>query len=101
MANVTAGTERLPRPPKQVHRVAVVLCRHHSLASLGLVMDTFRMADQVPSAHRFELLRVSADGQPVPHPDGLLGVDGGVALLAQAQAVLNPSLWADRTSPRL
>jgi transcriptional regulator GlxA family with amidase domain len=93
MANAEPAHERLPRLPRQIHRVAVMLCRHHSLASLGLVMDTFRMANQVPGTHRFELLRVSADGLPVPHPDGLLGVDGGVALLARAEAVLIPSLW--------
>jgi transcriptional regulator GlxA family with amidase domain len=75
--------------------VAVLLCRHHSLASLGLVMDTFRMGNQVPGAHRFELLRLSADGQPVPHPDGLLSVDGGLPCMAGMDAVLIPSLWTE------
>lgn len=81
------------RAPRQVHRVAVVLCRHHSLASLGLVMDTFRMGNQVPGPHRFELLRLSADGHPVAHPDGQLSVDGDVSRMAEAHAVLIPSLW--------
>lgn len=92
-APIPMPPERPQRPPRQVHRVAVVLCRHHSLGSLGLVMDTFRMGNQVPGAHRFELLRLSADGRPVPHPDGLLSVDGDVSRMAEAEAVLVPSLW--------
>lgn len=95
MDNAVRQTERSHRPPKQLHRVAVVLCRHHSLASIGLVMDIFRMGNQVPGLHRFELLRLSADGQPVPHPDGLLSVDGDASRMAEAHAVLIPSLWTD------
>jgi len=79
---------------KQVHRIGVYLCRHHSLASVGLVLDTFRMANQVPGQHRFALSRISQDGQPVPHPDGTLAVDGGLALLADVEVVVIPSLWS-------
>ncbi|MGH6646583.1 GlxA family transcriptional regulator [Aquabacterium sp.] len=82
------------KPARQVHQIGVVLCRHHSLASVGLVFDTFRMANQLPGTHRFALSRISQDGQPVPHPDGLLAVDGGLADLARMALVVIPSLWA-------
>ena len=81
------------RPPRQVHRVAVVVCPQHSLGSVGLVLDVFRMGNQLPGAHRFELIRVSEDGQPVPHPDGLLAVEGGPEQLKGADLVVIPSLW--------
>lgn len=77
------------------HRVGVFLCRHHSLASLALALDTFRMANQVPRADRFEIHRLSADGHPVPHPDGTLAVDGGLEQLPQMDLVVVPSLWTD------
>ena len=83
----------LARPPRQVHRVAVVICPQHSLGSVGLVLDVFRMANQMPGRHRFELIRVSEDGSPVPHPDGLLMVDGGPRRLQEAELVVIPSLW--------
>jgi AraC family transcriptional activator FtrA len=79
---------------KRVHRVGVFLCRHHSLASMGLVLDTFRMANQVPGAHRFALSRISRDGLPVDHHDGVLAVDGDLALLPTVDVVVIPSLWA-------
>ncbi len=82
-----------PRRPRQVHRVAVVICPQHSLGSVGLVLDVFRMANQMPGVHRFELIRVSEDGAPVAHPDGLLVVDGGPERLPQAELVVIPSLW--------
>lgn len=82
-----------PRRPRQVHRVAVVICPQHSLGSVGLVLDVFRMANQMPGAHRFELVRVSEDGAPVPHQDGLLTVDGGPQRLAEVELVVIPSLW--------
>ncbi|RZL09607.1 MAG: helix-turn-helix domain-containing protein [Rubrivivax sp.] len=78
----------------RTHRIGVILCRHHSIASLGLVMDTFRMANQVPgSDHRFSLSRISEDGQAVEHPDGVLTVDGGPPLLRGMDVVVIPSLW--------
>lgn len=79
---------------KQVHQIGVVVCRHHSLASVGLVFDSFRMANQVPGKHRFALSRISQDGLPVPHPDGALAVDGGLSELARMDVVVIPSLWA-------
>ena len=80
--------------PAAIHRIGVVLCRQHSIASLGLVMDTFRMANQVAgSGHRFALSRISQDGQAVPHPDGVLTVDGGLPLLREMDVVVIPSLW--------
>jgi len=82
-----------PRPPRQVHQVAVVVCPQHSLGSVGLVFDVFRMGNQLPSAHRFALIRVSEDGLPVQHPDGLLSVDGGPERLSGADLVVIPSLW--------
>ena len=60
------------------HRVGVLICRQHSLASYGLVLDAFRMANQLGVAHQFDLVRVSQDGLPVPHPDGDLRVDAGL-----------------------
>lgn len=88
------------------HRVAVLCCPQHSLASLGLVLDVFRMANQLDGPHRFELLRVSEDGLPIAHPDGHLRVEGGPELLAEAELVVIPSLWtagpaAVAASPRL
>lgn len=73
--------------------MAVVICPQHSLGSVGLVLDVFRMGNQMPGAHRFELLRISEDGRPVPHPDGLLNVDGGPERLKEAALVVIPSLW--------
>lgn len=83
------------RRPRQVHRVAVVICPQHSLGSVGLVLDVFRMANQLPGAHRFELIRVSEDGAPVAHPDGLLAVEGGPNRLSGADLVVIPSLWTE------
>jgi transcriptional regulator GlxA family with amidase domain len=78
----------------QTHRIGVVLCRQHSIASLGLVMDTFRMANQLPGGgHRFALSRISQDGQAVAHPDGVLTVDGGPPLMREMDVVVIPSLW--------
>ncbi len=85
----------LPPSSRPVHQVAVCLCRQHSLASIGLVLDTFRMANQVPGGHRFQLHKVSEDGQPVGHPDGLLNVDAGVERLAGVDLVVIPSLWTE------
>lgn len=94
------------RTPRQVHRVAVVICPQHSLGSVGLVLDVFRMGNQLPGAHRFELMRISEDGQPVPHPDGLLSVEGGPERLHEAALVVIPSLWTEgpaaaRSHPRV
>lgn len=75
------------------HRIGVLICRQHSLGSYGLVLDAFRMANQLDAGHVFELTRVSQDGQPVPHPDGSLTVDAGLEALASMDAVLIPSLW--------
>ena len=68
-----------PMPKPAPHRVAVLLCPQHSLASLGLVLDVFRMANHLPGAPYFELLRISETGQPVAHEDGLLRVNGDTA----------------------
>ena len=87
------GASCATRLPRQVHRVAVVICPQHSLGSVGLVLDVFRMANQMPGVHRFELIRVSEDGAPVPHPDGLLVADGGPERLQEAELVVIPSLW--------
>lgn len=75
------------------HRVGVLLCRQHSLGSYGLVLDTFRMANQVGAAHHFALTRISQDGEPVAHSDGVMAVDAGLEALSQQDVVLIPSLW--------
>ena len=92
--------------PVATHRVAVLICPQHSLASVALVIDVFRMANHVGQPHRFELCRVSEDGQAVLHADGQLAVDGGPERLAEADLVVVPSLWdqgpqAVKASPRL
>lgn len=81
------------RRAKRVHRVGVVLCPQLSLASLGLLMDVFRMGNQLPGAHRFELTRVSQDGRSVVHTDGDLRVEGDASLLAGMDLVVVPSMW--------
>ena len=81
----------MPKPAP--HRVAVLLCPQHSLASIGLVLDVLRMANHLPGAPYFELLRISETGQPVAHEDGLISVDGGPECLAQMDLVVIPSLW--------
>lgn len=91
LPHATPGARR----PRQVHRVAVVICPQHSLGSVGLVLDVFRMGNQLPSAHRFEIIRVSEDGQPVPHPDGCLAVEAGPERLCEADLVVIPSLWTE------
>jgi transcriptional regulator GlxA family with amidase domain len=86
--------------------VAVLICPQHSLASVALVVDVFRMANHAGQPHRFELCRVSEDGRPVGHADGQLAVDGGPECLTRADLVVVPSLWdqgpqAVKASPRL
>ncbi len=81
------------RPAKRIHRVGVVLCPQHSLASIGLVMDVFRMANQMPGLDRFDIVRVSENGQPLAHPDGQLAIDGPPEALLHTDLVVVPSLW--------
>lgn len=78
---------------RQQRNVGVFVCEQASLASLGLAMDVFRMANAMPGAYRFELLRVSNDGAAVAHPDGLLAVDGDASLLSRVDLVVVPSMW--------
>ncbi len=87
--------KRLPAPATQpqLHKVAVLVCPQHSLASVALVLDAFRMANQLSGLHRFELHRVSEDGRPVAHLDGLLAVDAGPECLCGMHLVVVPSLW--------
>lgn len=90
----------------QTHRVAVLICPQHSLASVALVVDVFRMANHAGQPHRFDLVRISEDGRPVPHADGQLAIDAGPEQLASADLVVVPSLWdqgpqAVKASPRL
>lgn len=92
--------------PRTTHQVGVLLCPELSLASLGLLMDVFRMGNQLPGSHRFALTRVSEDGQPVHHEDGELRVDGDASLLSGMDLVVVPSLWtqgsrAVERNPRL
>lgn len=79
---------------KKNHRVCVYLCAHHSLASYGLVLDTFRAANFVSDLARFCVSRISQDGAAVAHPDGRLAVDGGLSLLDKCEVLIIPSLWA-------
>ncbi len=76
------------------HRICIYLCRHHSLASVFVALDIFRMANQLDGVRRFEILRASHDGKPVRHADARLDVDGGLELLQTCDAVVIPSLWA-------
>lgn len=92
MDNLNAPRQR---PARQIHKVGVVVCAELSLASLGLVLDVFRMGNQMPGLHRFELTRVSCDGAPVVHPDGELRVEGGVELLRGMDLVVVPSMWTN------
>jgi AraC family transcriptional activator FtrA len=82
-----------PASQPELHKVAVLVCPQHSLASVALVLDAFRMANQLPGRHRFELHRVSEDGRPVAHLDGLLAVDAGPQCLSDMHLVVVPSLW--------
>ena len=75
------------------HRIGVLLCAQHSLGSYGFALDAFRMANEMGAGHRFKLTRISPDGQPVPHVDGLLTVDAGLEALPEQDVVLIPSLW--------
>jgi AraC family transcriptional regulator, transcriptional activator FtrA len=83
------------QPTRQLHRVGVAMCPQMSLASLGLLLDVFRMGNQLPGPHRFELTRVSEDGASVPHSDGDLRVEGDASLLAGMALVVVPSLWTE------
>lgn len=87
--------DRSSPSPRPRHTVAVLVCPQHSLGSLGLVLDIFRMANQVPGGHRFDLLRLSEDGCDVVHPDGVLTIDGGPQCMVQADLVVIPSLWTE------
>jgi AraC family transcriptional activator FtrA len=78
---------------RQIHRVAIVLCPQVSLGSLGLMMDLFRMGNQLPGPHRFEVKRISQDGVSVAHEDGQLRVDGDISLLPDMDLVVVPSMW--------
>ncbi len=75
------------------HKIGILICRQNSLGSYGLVLDAFRMANQLGAGHQFDLVRISQDGLPVPHPDGLMSVDAGLSALGEMDAVLIPSLW--------
>lgn len=88
-----ADIQAMPRAGKQVHRVGVLLCPQMSLASLGLLMDVFRMGNQLPGPHRFELTRISQDGHGVAHADGQLHVEGDASLLPGMDLVVVPSMW--------
>jgi AraC family transcriptional regulator, transcriptional activator FtrA len=91
-----AENDKQTLPPSgqaKLHKVAVLVCPQHSLASVALVLDAFRMAHQLPGPHRFELHRVSEDGQPVAHLDGRLAVDAGPECLSGMHLVVVPSLW--------
>lgn len=83
------------KPAVPLKRVAVLLCPEHSLASVALVLDAFRMANQLPGGERFALVRVSEDAQAVNHADGRLVVDAGPEVLAQMDLVVVPSLWTN------
>jgi AraC family transcriptional activator FtrA len=74
-------------------RVGVFVCEEASLGSYGLALDVFRMANQLPGAWRFDLLRISPDGLAVPHGDGDLRVDGGLESLPILDVVVIPSMW--------
>lgn len=87
--------EGQPRQLRHLHRVAVVVCPQHSLASVALVVDAFRMGNHLPGGHHFELCRVSEDGGPVAHPDGLLTMDGDPGVLSSMDLVIVPSLWTE------
>lgn len=96
----------MDKPTVRCHRVGVLVCEEVSLASLGLLMDVFRMANFLPGAHRFELTRVSETGAVVHHPDGDLKVDADLAALAGMDLVVAPSMWmmgpqAVKRHPRL
>jgi AraC family transcriptional activator FtrA len=80
-------------PVRSRHRVGVLLCPEVSVGSYGLALDVFRMANQLPTAHRFELLRISPDGADVPHGDGSLKADAGLAALPGLRLLVIPSLW--------
>lgn len=83
------------RPAATLKRVAVLVCPQHSLSSVALVLDAFRMANQLPCGQRFELTRVSEDGQPVEHADGCLAIDAGPEALGRMDLVIVPSLWTE------
>ena len=93
--SIKLGHQEEPRLriPKKTCRVGIVLCSQMSLGSLGLLMDLFRMGNQMPGLHRFELNRVSQDGTPVVHEDGELRVDGDMGLLSDMDLVIVPSMW--------
>jgi AraC family transcriptional activator FtrA len=94
MANPDLAHGHAPfKPPRQRHRVGVLACAQVSLGSYGLALDVFRMANQLPSAHRFELLRISPNGGPVVHDDGSLRVDAGLEALPGLALLVIPSLW--------
>jgi AraC family transcriptional regulator, transcriptional activator FtrA len=81
-------------PRTHTHRrVGVLVCEEASLGSYGLALDVFRMVNQLPCAWRFDLVRISPDGQPVPHEDGDLRVDAGLEALPGLDVLVIPSMW--------
>jgi len=93
------ATELAPpaRRSRQRHRVGVLLCPEVSLASYGLALDVFRMANQLPGAHRFDVVRVGphegGDASLIAHEDGALKADAGLSALPDLAMLVIPSLW--------
>ncbi|MEY4767282.1 MAG: hypothetical protein RI907_3955 [Pseudomonadota bacterium] len=85
------------RPPRIRHRVGVLLCSEVSLGSYGLALDVFRMANQLPGAHRFDIVRVGphegGESRQIEHEDGWLMSDAGLSALADLGMLVIPSLW--------
>ncbi len=86
-------TPAFPKRKRTHRRVGVLLCDEASLGSYGLALDVFRMANLLPGAWRFDLLRISPDGRSVPHGDGDLRVDAGLETLPGLDALVIPSMW--------
>ncbi|KAF1051018.1 MAG: HTH-type transcriptional regulator CdhR [Stenotrophomonas maltophilia] len=76
-------------------RIALYAGPQTVLSSLGLALDAFTLANRLLPRPAFEVLRVSADGQPVELPIASLRVDAGLADLGRDDLLLIPACGAD------
>jgi len=76
-------------------RIALFVCPQTLCSSLGLAMDSFHLANRLAGERHFEVLRVSAEGEPVDLSFGRVAVEGGLDLAAGCDLLLIPATGAD------
>lgn len=74
--------------------IAVYVCPHTIMSSLGMAMDCFNLANQFAKQPLFKVHKFSHNGLAVTTPYGELSVDGDLASADNADLVLLPAIGA-------